>query len=401
MPSQVAVTRCPDYDPAVLKEAVAGALNLIGSLRSVVKSSHRVLLKINHLGSHHPPASAINTHPALLRAVVELVREITDDVVVADGLDGHGVEGFRASGTLEACRELGVELLNFRGAGYREVRRDDFEMVDRVPVATAALDADVVISLPKLKTHMLCLMTNAIKNNYGFIPLRLRVNYHKMFAEPEAFGNCIVDLYRARVPELVIVDAIDAMEGTGPSRGGTPKRLGLVIAGRDGVAVDAVAAAIMGLDPADVATNRHAARRRIGEIDLARIDVRGESIRDARSPFRLPASRSLVDSLVARLPASVRGLLARLTASTRDMPRIVCDRCVGCGLCVAHCPEEAIALADGKAVIDAGRCIACFCCQEFCESDAVGVRHRPLGRAFSLAERTVRALRRLFRPKRV
>jgi len=401
MPAQVAVTRCPDYDPTALKHALADALNLIGSLGSVVKPSHRVLLKINHLGSHHRIDSAINTHPEFLRVVVELVREITPDVVVADGLDVRGFDGFTSSGTLEICRQLDVELLNFRGAGYREVTCSDFETIDRVPMACAALDADVVITLPKLKTHMLCLMTNAVKNNYGFVPLRLRVNYHRQFADPDVFSNLVVDLFRARVPELAIVDAVDALEGTGPSRGGVPKRLGLVLAGRDCLAVDAVSAAIMGLEPAEVATNAHAARRGLGEADLAKIDVLGERIEDVRSPFRLPASRLLVQGVLRRLPAWVMRFFGAFSGSMREFPRVVRDHCIGCGLCVRHCPEDAVTLVDGKAVIDRERCIACFCCQEFCESDAIGVRRRLLGRILSLTSRVLRSARRLIRRKPV
>jgi len=397
MRARVAVTRCPSYDPRVLREALSRSLSLIGSLTDVVKPGDRVLLKINHLGEH-PPETAIDTHPAFLRAVVDLVREITPDVVVADGLDSPGLGGFEKSGILSACRELDVELLNFKGRPYREIRRAGFETVTSIAVAEAALDADVVITLPKLKTHMLCLMTNAVKNNYGFIPLRLRVNYHCQFPEPDAFSNMVVDVFEALRPHLVLVDAVTALEGTGPSRGGVPKPLGLVVAGRDCVAVDAVCAALMGLEPTEVASTRHAARRGLGEADLARIDVLGESIDAVSSPFRLPSNRMLMDAAITRLPAWVVRAVTGLIRSTREYPNVVRTRCIGCGLCVRHCPVHAVTLVDGKARIDLGRCIACFCCQEFCESDAIGVTHRPVGRVASFVLRLQRRIRRIMNP---
>ena len=378
MPVRVALVRCTTYAPEQLKNAISMALNNIGSLAEVVKPGQRVLLKINHLGSH-PPEAAVTTHPAFLRAVVELVREITDDIVVADGLSRPGLEGFTLSGILAMAREIGVEHLNFKGNGYREVCKPTYEMVKSLPIAESALDADVIITLPKLKTHMLCLMTGAVKNNYGFLPERLRVNLHGQLVYPQDFSNLVVDIFEARKPDLVIMDAVVAMEGTGPGSAGMPKKLGLVLAGRDSVAVDAVASAVMGLDPKDVASTRHASRRGLGEADLSRIEIMGETLAASRRTFRLPANRMLMDAVLARLPRPFVRVLQLVLRRMRECPRIVTTKCIGCGLCVEHCAEAAVTVVDGKAKIDYRKCIACFCCQEFCESDAVGTRRRPLG----------------------
>jgi uncharacterized protein (DUF362 family)/Pyruvate/2-oxoacid:ferredoxin oxidoreductase delta subunit len=391
----VSIARCASYDPERLTGALASATASIGSLGSAVKPGCRCLLKINHLGNY-PPEAAVNTHPAFLRAVIELVRPITSNIVVADGLWDRGLDGFAKSGTLQACRDAGVELVNLHGRGYREVHGEGMETVDSFPFSEDALDADVVVSLPKLKTHMLCLMTGAVKNNYGFLPRRLKVNYHMMFADPDDFSNMLVDVWSARPPEIVLMDAVVAMEGSGPSSGGRPVDLGLVLAGRDSVAVDAVASALMGIDPADVPSTRHAARRALGEADLAKIEVAGESIASARRTFELPASRSVVDVVSRRLPASARRLLARVVRGRRLLPRVLSGRCVGCGLCARHCPADAIELSNAKARIRRDRCIACFCCQEFCEKDAVGVRRSGLGHLIGIME----SLRRRLRGKR-
>jgi uncharacterized protein (DUF362 family)/Pyruvate/2-oxoacid:ferredoxin oxidoreductase delta subunit len=382
MPAKVAIVRCADYDRIRVKQAVAASFSFIGDLKNFIKPGARVLIKINHLGQH-PVESAVNTHPAVIAAVVELVREHTPHVTVTDGLDAAGINGFRISGTLRMCEELHVDLQNLKGGVYRDVGRADFETVPSIPIAKAALDADVVITVTKLKTHMLCLMTNAVKNNYGLIPQRLRANFHRQFVDPDVFSNLVVDIFAARKPDLAIVDGIIALEGLGPSRGGTPKHLGLVMAGADCVAVDAVAAAVMGLEPFAVASTRHAARRRLGEGDLARIEVLGETIESARSPFKLPANRMLIMSVIDRMPRPIFRAFAWLVRSTSEMPRIDRARCIGCGLCVKHCPQVAIALSSGKARIDYSKCIACFCCQEFCESDAVAVRLPALGRVIA------------------
>jgi len=396
MTAKVAITRCATYDPEPLKDAVRTALSLIGSLREVVKPSQRVMLKINHLG-HHRPESAVQTRAEFARAVIELVQEITDDIVVADGLGTPGIDGFATSGILQVCRDLGVELLNFKGHPYREVDDPAFEAVGPVPFPEAALDADVIITLPKLKTHVLCLLTGAVKNSYGFVPTRLRSNYHLTFPEPDAFSNAVVDVFQACRPHLAIVDGVVALEGTGPSSAGVPKPLGVVLAGRDCVAVDAVVAAIMGLAPTDVASTRHASRRGIGEADLDHIEVLGEPIGAAVNPFALPSNRMLLDSVLSRLPGPVARMLIGFIRSGREYPQVIKKRCVSCGLCVKHCPAGAVTLAGGTAKIDPALCIACFCCQEFCEHGAIGVRRQGLGALLALAAKMRTLLRRLLR----
>ena len=396
MPALVSLVRQTDYDPLALKASVAQALELIGGLEQMVRPGQRVFLKINQLGVH-PAESAINTHPELIRAVVELVREITNDIIVGDDVEKAGTAGFEITGTRRICENLGVKLINLKEHPHREVKRHDYELTTSIPMSVPPLEADVVITLPKLKTHMLCLLTNAVKNNYGFLPHRLKPNYHRQFIRPDEFSNLLVDIYLACKPHLAIVDAVTALEGLGPSRGGKPKQLGLVMAGRDSVAVDAVAAAVMGVDPLTVATTRHAARRKIGKADLAKIEVLGESIDSVRDPFKLPANRLLVESVFAAMPGPLVGLLHKLIESTREYPRILSGRCIGCGLCAKHCPNDAIRIVDRKAVIDFAKCISCFCCQEFCESDAIATRLPVVGRGVQAAGRALRGARRVVR----
>ena len=387
----VSVVRCERYDRAQLEQALRKALEPFGSIASIVKPGARVLLKINHLG-RHAPETAVDTHPELLRAVIELVQTVTPNVTVADGLWNAGLDDFEVSGTAGACRETGATLVNLTGHGYREVRRDGLEAVKSLPFAEPALDADVVINLPKLKTHALCLMTCAVKNSYGFLPRQLKVNFHRIYGDPDQFANMLVDVWQARPPELTIVDAVTAMEGNGPSSDGRPKDLGLIIAGRDAVAIDAVAAALMGLGPNSVASTRHAARRGLGEADLAKIQIVGEPIARARQRFELPAATSVVELIANRLPKPVLRLLARVLMSTRVYPRIVESRCTGCGLCVHHCPAAAVRVVGSRARIDRAKCVACFCCQEFCEQAAVDARPSGFGALVTLPFRVLGTL---------
>ena len=211
------------------------------------------------------------------------------------------------------------------------------------------------------------------------MPQYLRRNLHREHIVPREFSTAIVDIYEAVKPAFHVVDAITGLEGRGPSNGGKPRQVGLVIAGSDGVAVDAVSAAIIGLNPLDISTTSIAAQRGLGTADLKRIEIAGVPLADAIiRDFALPGSLTQVANFVDSLPRPIARLLGGIIGLTREIPRIQGQKCVACGLCRAHCPQGAIRV-EKMAVIDYKNCISCFCCQEFCQSDAVELSHSAAG----------------------
>ena len=394
-PSVVAIVRCESYERETVARALAQCLELVGGLSRWVGPGKRVLIKINHLGDH-APEEAIIVHPLVTELLARLCEAQGAEVAVGDGLDRSGLEGFRRSGTLDASEAAGATLVNFKGSPYPSVAvRGRF--LSQVPVAQAVLDADVVVNLVKMKTHVLTLLTGAIKNTYGYPPVGLRQSLHRQYASPADFAQVAVDIFQARPPDLNLVDAVVGLEGYGPSRGGRPKPMGLLLASEDAVALDAVLGALMGLDAGDIATTAVAAERGLGVGDLARIDIRGVPLEEARPrEFALPERVMQAEKLLAALPAPVMRLLRGLSRETMAVPEVVRARCIACGLCVRHCPTGAAQmLPDRKAArISRALCISCFCCQEFCESDAIRLTHRPLGAAVLSVSAFFQVLRR-------
>jgi uncharacterized protein (DUF362 family)/Pyruvate/2-oxoacid:ferredoxin oxidoreductase delta subunit len=391
----VAIERAASYERPLVEAAVSAAIGGAGGLDEAIPRGAKVFVKMNHLGNH-PLEYAIATHPEVVRAVVVRILERTSDVVVGDGLEKKGNGFYETSGTDAMAHELGVKLVNLKDEAYDEVEVPDAHLLKTQPIARRILEADVVVNVPKLKTHMLTLMTCAVKNYYGNIPHGLRTNFHRVYWNPEDFSSLLVDIYSRRPPVMNVVDAITALEGYGPSKKGDPRDVGLVLAGTDGVAVDAVASSIIGCAPEDVLTTRFAADRKVGEARLDRIDMVGESPDAVRVPdFHLPANARRVTAVVERLSRGVlAGAIHWLSARLRERPVVVPANCKGCGFCASHCPTDSIRIRNGVAEIDTSQCIGCFCCQEFCPTEAIDVGYSGAGTVIMAAAKKLNAARR-------
>jgi uncharacterized Fe-S center protein len=250
-----------------------------------------------------------------------------------------------------------------------EVKNPEGRAFKRFSLARRVVDADVLISLPKFKTHGLTLFTGGVKNLFGCLPGLQKAEMHLRAPKSEAFSQMLVDLLVAVRPGLTIMDAIVGMEGNGPSNG-APRKIGAVLASTDPVAVDCVACQIVGVAPMDVATTRLATAQGKGEGDPRHIEVAGDRIERMRiDGFRLPSGHGGIWR-TARLTSFLQ---SRLVAK----PAVVAELCRGCWTCEEHCPAAAISRNGRLPAFDYGKCIRCYCCQEMCLHDAIALR-RPL-----------------------
>jgi ferredoxin len=224
----------------------------------------------------------------------------------------------------------------------------------------------------KAKTHMWTLMSGAAKNCFGLIPGLEKPVFHARFPEPDGFAQMIIDLNELVKPRLQVMDAVVGMEGDGPLSG-SPRRLGAVLASGSCTALDVVLSRMMGIEPADVATIRLAAKRGLIAPDFSDIVTVGDPagafvVPDYRKPITFTGSKKGV-----RRSASHRlvTLLGRVYAFH---PAIVTEKCVRCGKCQRICPMGAIRLGDHSAAIDLKKCIRCYCCHEMCSDGAIELR---------------------------
>jgi len=319
-----------------------------------------VLLKPNCLMAAEP-SQGVTTHPSLVRTLVKALRRRGAKVMVGDnpGASGYGAneECFRAAGLLEASDGAYVDL------GRDTVKTAvSSRFVTEAVVSRRVLEADYVISVPKLKTHCLTLLTGAVKNMYGILAGGEKVKLHSIARGKDDFAEALVDIYAIRPPDLAVMDGVVGMEGDGPSHGST-REVGRVVISDDPVAVDAAAAGIMGASPRRVAHLALAAKRGFGTLDAFEIDGDGSPVQGFSLPstFRLGVMTFLANRVVFNL-------------LRRSRIQVEKEACVGCDECRQACPAGAMQEKNGDYAVAQELCHQCFCCYELCPEGAVKVR---------------------------
>ncbi|MGC8659034.1 MAG: DUF362 domain-containing protein [Desulfomonilaceae bacterium] len=323
----------------------------------------KVLIKPNVLRSSEAKEGIV-TNPAVLRAVVDKVESIGPaSIVVGDnpGLFSYGAneESFERSGLMEAAKGY------YRNIGTDSVKWDfNPDFMSSISISRAVMESDVVISLPKFKTHGLTVVTGAIKNSYGYLPGAQKAALHRAAGNPSRFHEVVTEVFRLRPPDFFIVDAIVGMEGNGPA-GVDLRDIGLVLAADNAVALDAIIATMMGCDPAKLRFLQKAQEFGLGCYDLAKIEVIGKLERIDN--FKLPplGGEALFHN------ENVQDLMRKRTMLR---PKADPDLCTGCGTCVEQCPVSALSIEHDVPEVDPEKCITCFCCQEICPEQAMALK---------------------------
>ncbi len=368
MNSQVSIVRCSNYSQ--VKEAIRESLSLIGGLEKIIPKGSRVLLKPNVL-SALPPEAAVTTHPAVVIAMCELVLEAGGIPIIGEGsgITSSGStstsKALKASGIEQIAAGAKVELINFETSGYVEVNIPNAKQFSHLHIAKSILEADVIISLPKLKTHELTLYTGAVKNFFGVIPQKNRKEIHYL-EDREKFGEAVVDIYSIVKPRLAVMDGVIGMEGNGPS-GGNPISSGVIMASYDCAALDIVASELIGLDPLKVPTNKAALKRGHG---TRHPEILGVSLEKAKITFKKPEG-----GITAYIPSFGMKILRKQLAIK---PFINTSTCVLCKACMGNCSVHAIEEANKMLKINQEKCIQCYCCRELCPKGAVEIKKSPL-----------------------
>lgn len=366
---KVFISNCKTYEIDKIKASVTESLDQLGGLSKYVQSGQKVLLKINLIGPKKADKAA-TTHPEFVRAIGQLVKALGAEVFVGDS-SGGAIAGmaptkksFTVAGIEKIADEEGFTLINFDEVGpVAKVIQGNFSQ--ELYITKAIEEMDVVINLPKMKTHSMGIYTGAVKNLFGAIPGLRKAKYHKEAPTPEVFGQVLADIHKSidNMP-LHIMDGIISMQGEGPTAG-TPYPASKILISEDPLALDRIAIEMMGINPERVDILKASIQREIGIWDREKIEVIGafEKLKNYALPksYRTNAVKDLT---------KVRGVIDFF----KVVPVVNQNKCIKCNSCVDGCPVGAIN-RDTK-IVDYTICIDCLCCHELCMIEAVELKSK-------------------------
>jgi uncharacterized protein (DUF362 family)/Pyruvate/2-oxoacid:ferredoxin oxidoreductase delta subunit len=345
--------RKASYDYEILRPVVFEMLDSF--LGDRIKAHSRVLIKPNLLAPSSPD-KAMLTHPLIVKATVEYVNQKGVRPQLSDSpAMGTFEKVLKESGIQSALNGLDLECREFKRSRIIDVGKP----LNKIEIAEDALNADVVINLPKLKTHTHMLLTLGVKNLFGCIVGMKKPEWHlRAGIDREMFARLLITIYQNINPAITIIDGILAMEGQGPGRSGTPKELGIILASDDAIALDMTICGMLGIVPDEMPTNKIA--RQMGLLDSSTV-IEGDfpRIKD----FKLPDLSHLIFG-----PGYLHGFLRKHLVQRPEPDQ---DACKLCGDCWKYCPANAISRNKQKLIFDYHKCIRCYCCVEVCPQGAL------------------------------
>jgi len=391
MSSIVSIRACASYDPALVSEAVASALGALEAAFAFPNVKGKIVLLKPNMLIAVDKERAVSTHPEILRAAIREFKKRGAEVWVGESPAVHGsLFAAKKCGLLPVSEAEGARWVDFTETVM--VENPQGVLVKRFELAKAAVDADVVVSLPKLKTHQLMYFTGAMKNLFGCVSGLQKAAYHFRYPERKDFGTMITDLCLALKPAFSLMDAVVAMEGKGPGNG-DPRKLGLIMASSDILALDWAASSIIGYNPAHIPNQADALTRGPWLRDPSDLTIDGPALKDlAVHDFKRVHEVGDVGIVRKLLPPLVYRYIQNILT---PRPLFRDDRCLRCGECITLCPAKVLSFVPARAgtwgrqgspaglsaekaakrvSIDYGACLRCYCCHEVCPADAITLR---------------------------
>jgi len=363
MKSTVSIVRCQSYDEKEVLEGLRQSIDLIGGIKNFVKNGDLVLLKPNLLYGK-APEKAVTTHPSIVKGMIQIVREVGGIPFIGDSPSiGSLTRAAEKAGIKRVADENKCPLMEFDKPIFPPKGGGNF--FKHLEIDKRVLEADVVINLPKWKTHGMMLLTLGVKNLFGCIPGTRKALWHlKAGEDRKLFAQMLIDLYQIIQPSLTILDGIVGMEGNGPGSG-DPIQLGLILTSRDPLSLDQVVCDLLRIPRKSLMTNQVAFEEGMGKDG---IEVVGERLEEIRIPrFRLPAPSQPDWDLPRFLQKALKNALT-------SKPVVDEEVCNACNRCLEICPPKVLSREKRGLVFDYGKCIRCFCCQEVCPEGAISIK---------------------------
>jgi len=376
----VGSAKCETYDREEVYAAVKSAIEGAGGLPPL--NGKRVLLKPNLLAEATDGINrGICTHPEVVYAVGKIVLEHGGILDITDS-PGGGVPNtllgkkrlYVGCGIDKIAEELGVTLSY--DLGYQHRTYPNAKKLKNFTIINAVCDADIIISICKLKTHLFTRYTGAVKNTFGVIPGTDKSALHPIFPNPSDFSEMLIDLNEMIQPAFVVMDAIVGMEGDGPS-GGKPRKIGYVLASSSIYAADVIGQQLIGLNPTEIATTQAAMHRDL--LSLSDIELSGDTIQPLND-YLMPSTycnyvrNDKSNPHILHIKKYLSRCLSLASRSTPPSPYLSQEKCTFCKECLRICESNAISIKKEVISFNRRKCTHCYGCYSVCATDAIKMK---------------------------
>ena len=380
--AQVSIVRLNSYDPAKVDQALATLLEPFGGMKTFVQKTSYPIIKPNFLAPK-PADKATCTHPEIIRGVARILKDSGAQRPVLTDSPGVGTAEMCASKLGLSNDDTLMEILNADDQTEYALPDNSY---NKLILSKRMIEGGPLINLAKAKTHGHMVITAAAKNTFGAMVGMQKAQFHfRCGKDAGKFARLLVSIHDLVAPVLNIVDAVVAMEGNGPGSG-TPRKLGILLAGTNAHAVDYALAQIWGLEPEQVYT-----------LDQAKQMGLLPTPNNISYPLVHPSEIILDSPWKQARPALPKRMIGPnwmvpLFDKIMALKPIVDSRCNGCQKCVAHCAAKAIELDEkdpvGRIKFNYKSCISCFCCQEVCPTGAIEAKSGLLASMLGLGNTT-------------
>lgn len=367
-----AVYKVEKYDDEALYDVVSRHFEA-HDIKSKIPAGAKVLLKPN-LVVDKDAAFSVTTNPRFVYAVIRYLKNIgVEDITVAD-CPGGALLLFSEMETV--YRKTGYSFLSeFAKLNTDFESKDINSPADSVNkdfnIINAVSEVDFIINIPKLKTHNMTCITAGVKNVFGCIPGLQKPAFHAKYPAVNDFSNMLVELAQTVKPDFTIVDAIDIMEGDGPTNG-KKRHLGLTFSSCDVFSMDAYIVNLLGIPEDFVATVSASRKKNLVQEDM---EIIGDADFCLEKPILLPSGFNATSGF-GKLTAKVKTTAEKLISSVFMSYPQMNEKCVLCKKCVVTCPKNALSIENKKIVLNKKVCIGCLCCDEVCPNAAVDIRKK-------------------------
>jgi len=345
---KVAIVKCKTYKQKEVDKAIEKVFELV---KIELPKKKKVLIKPNIVNWNVKNPKAAITNPSVIEAVCKILKKNNCKIFVGESSFMETDLAFKKTGIEKIVKKYGKVII-FEQDKLVKINDKKAKVLKNFYLPKILKQVDLIVNIPKLKTHQLTKFTGGIKNLYGCIPGGMKQKLHTKAQSEKKFSKLLVDIYQNVKPEINIMDGVVGMQGKGPVSGES-KKAGYILVSKNTLSLDVVSSRLMGYKSQQIFAIKEAVKRKLGNFKFELVGM------------------SKLPNLNFKKPMVKEKLSKKILRRFKQRPIVVDERkCIKCGLCARKCPMNAITMKPYP-VIDKKKCIRCFCCMEVCQQNAL------------------------------